>query len=194
MQISKNLIRFICANMIVVLLCTIMFKQPSISKILLKQAKSNDYDTLILGQSHTETSVDPFLLSAKFDCKAFNIGRRITPVQFMYYYLKECNANNNYRRAIVDIDFTYWTSETKYVGYDTYLFPLLSGERKVEYFFDQMLNSAYGDTFFPYRISPSSLKNVNNNLSIKLMPEYYFADNDETIKKIQEKIGVWMDI
>lgn len=63
MQIFKKLLGFIAANILVIFVFTMAFAQPSAVRPLLKTAKAGDYDTLILGQSNAETSVDPFLLS-----------------------------------------------------------------------------------------------------------------------------------
>ena len=58
MRTFKKIAGFIIVNLIVVVSLTFMLAQPSVLKILLKEAKNAECDTLIIGESHGETSYD----------------------------------------------------------------------------------------------------------------------------------------
>ena len=51
MRTFKKIAGFIIVNLIVVVSLTFMLAQPSVLKILLKEAKSEECDTLIIGES-----------------------------------------------------------------------------------------------------------------------------------------------
>ena len=74
MRTFKRIAGFIIVNLVVVVSLTFMLAQPSVLKILLKEAKNAECDTLIIGESHGETSYDPYVMSDVKDLVAENFN------------------------------------------------------------------------------------------------------------------------
>ena len=177
MQIFKKLLGFIAANILVIFVFTMAFAQPSAVRPLLKTAKAGDYDTLILGQSNAETSVDPFLLSDLCDCNAFNLSRRLQPMVNQYYLLQEANKYGQYKTIILDLDISYWTEDHNgRAGTDCNLLFRLTGRRQAEYIRKILLDDNFTNAFFDYSLTPSQipamLKKVPMQLRTKCSSDY----------------------
>ena len=97
MRTFKKIAGFIIVNLIVVVSLTFMLAQPSVLKILLKEAKSEECDTLIIGESHGETSYNPYVMSDVTGDQVFNLSRRLMPVVNLSYIMEEANANGQYK-------------------------------------------------------------------------------------------------
>lgn len=124
MRTFKKIAGFIIVNLIVVVSLTFMLAQPSVLKILLKEAKSEECDTLIIGESHGETSYNPYVMSDVTGDQVFNLSRRLMPVVNLSYIMEEANANGQYK-VILDLDPSYWDDDHKGTfGSDTNLFSL----------------------------------------------------------------------
>lgn len=63
MKTSKKVIVFILINAIVLALLTFLLNAPSCTKLLMGDAETGDYDTLIMGQSHAYAGYNPFIIS-----------------------------------------------------------------------------------------------------------------------------------
>ena len=134
MRIFKKLLGFIIVNLIVIVSLTFMLAQPSVLKVLVKEAKNGEYNTLIVGESHGETSYDPYVISDITGSQTINLSRRLMPVVNLSYIMEEANAKGQYKRVILDLDPSYWDDDHKGTfGSDTNLLFRLTGSRWYEY-------------------------------------------------------------
>lgn len=151
MRTFKRIAGFIIVNLIVVVSLTFMLAQPSVLKILLKEAKNAECDTLIIGESHGETSYDPYVMSDVTGNQVFNLSRRLMPVANLCYIMEEANVNGQYKRVILDLDPSYWDNDHKGTfGSDTNLLFRLTGNRWVDYIKNILMKDNYNDTFADY--------------------------------------------
>ena len=105
MKTSKKVIVFILINAIVLALLTFLLNAPSCTKLLMGDAETGDYDTLIMGQSHAYAGYNPFIISDQLDCETIDIARPSTSTYNEYYMLQEVNKTNKYKTLIFDIDY-----------------------------------------------------------------------------------------
>ncbi len=194
MRIFKKLLGFIAANILVIFIFTMAFAQPSAVRPLLKAAKGDDYDTLILGQSNAETSMDPFLLSELCNCNAFNLSRRLQPMINQYYLLQEANKHGQYKTVILDLDISYWTEDHNgRAGTDCNLLFRLTGRRQAEYIRKILLDDNFTNTFFDYSLTPSQipamLKKVPVQLRTKCSSDYILG-KESSITYYNQIVGI----
>lgn len=190
MRTFKKLIGFVLFNALVCWMMTFALAQPSSVKILLKEAKKERYDTLFLGQSHGESSWNPFVFSESLGCEAFNLNRRLFPLDDIYYIMMEANQNKNYKRIILDLDPSYWEGiYTGSCGSDTNLLFRLSGGRSLSYLvnvlWNQRWNIALFDYFFEIPTIRSSPGNVRSKMSIP-----YLKGDEAAIQIVYDQLGV----
>lgn len=190
MQTFKKITGFIIINIIVIILLTFMLAQPSVLKILMKESKNQEFDTLIIGESHGETSYDPYIISDVTDSQVFNISRRLMPVVNLSYILEEANKNDQYKRVILDLDPSYWDGDHRgEFGSDTALLFRLTGKRQYDYIKNILIKDNYNDSFADYNVSIDTVKRIPKNLKCKLNKDY-ITNSEESIQNTYSIIGV----
>lgn len=75
MRTFKRIAGFIIVNLIVIISLTFILAKPSVVKLLMKEAKSQAYDTLVIGESHAVNGYNPSVLSNKIEYEVFNMSR-----------------------------------------------------------------------------------------------------------------------
>lgn len=186
MQTFKKCTYFILFNSLIFAILTFTLSQPSFLKATLAEAKQDDFQVLIVGQSHSETSIDPYLLGEKISKQAFNLSRRCMPLQNLYYLIAEANKDKHATTVILDIDPVYWTGEEEITpGLDTNLISLLTGTRRSDYFFDVICQTNFAKAVGDY--SDSALKKIPETLKAKL--SYYQVSRDEYISHVNDWVG-----
>lgn len=189
MRTFKRIAGFIIVNLIVVVSLTFMLAQPSVLKILLKEAKNAECDTLIIGESHGETSYDPYVMSDVTGNQVFNLSRRLMPVANLCYIMEEANVNGQYKRVILDLDPSYWDNDHKGTfGSDTNLLFRLTGNRWVDYIKNILMKDNYNDTFADYNLNAAMVKRIPQNLKCKLNKAYLSGD-ESSIQNTYSIIG-----
>lgn len=189
MRTFRRGLAFALAFILSVIIMTLLFTPPSGIKILLNEAKSTEYDTLILGQSHGECGYNPYIISDELGCNAINISRRLTPIDNMYYILKEANKNNQYKRVIIDVDPFYWTVDnSRDWGTDMLLFRHLSGLDRFRYFKEIMWPQNYNILFCDYYISTKNIELIPDALRAKLSKSY-ISNQDEAMVNVNKYLG-----
>ena len=189
MRTFKKIAGFIIVNLIVVVSLTFMLAQPSVLKILLKEAKSEECDTLIIGESHGETSYNPYVMSDVTGDQVFNLSRRLMPVVNLSYIMEEANANDLYKRVILDLDPSYWDDDHKGTfGSDTNLFFRLTGSRWIDYVKNILAKDNYNDTFADYNVNAVMVKRIPQNLKCKLN-KAYLTGEESSIQNTYSIIG-----
>lgn len=190
MQTFKKITGFIIINIIVIILLTFMLAQPSVLKILMKESKNQEFDTLIIGESHGETSYDPYIISDVTDSQVINISRRLMPVVNLSYILEEANKNDQYKRVILDLDPSYWDGDHRgEFGSDTALLFRLTGKRQYDYIKNILIKDNYNDSFADYNVSVDTVKRIPKNLKCKLNKDY-ITNSEESIQNTYSIIGV----
>lgn len=181
MKTSKKVIVFILINAIVLALLTFLLNAPSCTKLLMGDAETGDYDTLIMGQSHAYAGYNPFIISDQLDCETIDIARPSTSTYNEYYMLQEVNKTKKYKTLIFDIDYSYWDrGHSGRAGSDANLLLRLTGKRWLSYYKDVMLDSNYNDSIADYKLSGLGvIKNLPRNIKIKTSKGY--QDNDPSL-------------
>lgn len=174
MQTFKKIVTFIIVNVMVVVSLTLMLAKPSVVKLLMKEAKSPEYDTLIIGESHAVNGYDPLVISKVMGNKVFNMSRGLMPLPNLYYILEEVNVHGQYKKVILDLDASYFEDDNKgNIGTDSNLFWKLTGSRRLDYTRNILLNENYNDIFADYTVETSTIKQIPRNLKCKLRKEYF---------------------
>jgi hypothetical protein len=149
----------------------------------MKEAKAEEYNTVILGESHSTYSINPFLLSEKTGEEVFNCSRKVNSIINLYYILKEINSSHHYKTVILDLDPSYWkTGHTGNGGGDANLSLKLTGKRAVDYFFNVAWNDNYNEPFSDYTFYMDTLKKVPSNLKAKFNKDYWQCNEDSIIR------------
>ena len=189
MRTFKRIAGFIIVNLIVVILLTFMLTQPSVLKVLIGEAKNQEFNTLIIGESHGETGYDPYVISKVTGDETFNLSRRLMPLVNLSYILEETNFNGHYRKVILDLDSYYWDLDHKGTfGSDSNLIFRLTGSRWVRYAKDILLNDNYNDSFADYKLNAENIKKIPKNLRCRL--KSLGMKNDDAINEIYSVLNV----
>lgn len=196
MRTFKRLAVFLIVLALVTCCLDFMISQPSTLKILIKEAEKENINTIILGESHAETGLDPFKLGDGLTvngqkCEAVCLAHRILPIADQYYLLKRVSDNNpNIGQVILEIDPTYWQGKSMYYpGKDASALPFCSFSDKIDYFGRILVKQNYNSAFFNYYIDETSLYYVPQNIICKLDPDY-IAGNEKAIEKIYKTNGI----
>lgn len=177
MRDSEKILRFVSLNLIAAVVMTLALAQPSELKVLLKEAGSGAYDTLVLGESHGETGIDPFLLSEELNGNAYNLCWRCTPVLELKYLLKQADQHHSVKKVIFEIDPSYWDDGISGdEGLDVNPFLYLTGSVKAEYFIKELLPQNYNETFFDYSVTKTRLERIPETLKCKFSSAYLKSD------------------
>lgn len=189
MRIFKKIVTFLGLNFLIIAFLTFLFAQPSVVKILMKEAQSDQYDTIVIGESHGTTSVNPFVLSDETGRNVFNFSRRLMPVIDLRYILEEANISKQYKTVILDLDSTYWTTGHKgNAGTDTNLLFRLTGTRQLDYIFNVLWNDNYNDAISDYNLNNDTVRRAPKNLKAKLNKDYWLC-NEASIISTYKAIG-----
>lgn len=100
------------------------------------QSTNQNYDMIVVGQSHGETDINPYILEEKTGYSVYNLSRRLVSMTDLYYMVKESNYKNKPKVIVMDIDATYFQGEG-YTDYfcDSYIYPHMNNpQNKLEYF------------------------------------------------------------
>ena len=189
MRTFKKIAGFSIVNLIVVVSLTFMLNQPSVLRILMKEVKGQEYNSLIIGESHGETGYNPYVISNVTGDKTFNLSRRLMPLVNLSYILEETNINSQYHKVILDLDSYYWDLDHKGTfGSDSNLTFRLSGSRWVQYVYDVLLKDNYNDIFADYKLDAESIKKIPKNLRCRF--NSFELKNDDAINEIYSVLNV----
>ena len=170
MRIFKRVLGFLLANVAATVLMGFLLTEVSSLDLLLDEFYEDpSIDTIILGQSHVTAGYDPETIGEALDCQMMNFGKPLMSMKDCYYLMREADRNGQLKRVFMDIDYGYWKDAADLrCGDDTDMFFHSHGAVKAEYFFRELLNADYNQTFFNYVMDAQSLRNVRGNVEAKL--------------------------
>lgn len=165
---------FVLVNLAVMFLSAFLLKQPSILKTELAQVQGPvNFDTIVVGDSHGETAVNPDILDGKLGTVSYNCSRRIMPVKDIYYLMREVCYHNKPKTILYEIDPFYWTTPGISLGNDTSIFFAGSDmKNKTDYFMNEMLEQPFANVIADYRFAPRNVVQIPGTAYVKLQPAY----------------------
>ena len=81
------------------------------TRAMFHELQCADYDTLIVGGSHSKCGIDPAVLASKAGIAAINAAQGGEHTMDMYYLVKEASKHTGLKRVICEIDPSYWVDE-----------------------------------------------------------------------------------
>lgn len=161
---------FFAVNLLVCLLMNFALTDPSIVKIYLDEIHESGCDTLIIGTSHGETGLDPFLMSEALDANVFNASRRLMSVPDLYYLLRAANENGTIKTVYYELDPSYWNVIPSVSTHDdTCMSRHAPLPDKLRYAADYLWDHNYNYVFFPYDFDAKTLKKAPRIIKSKLL-------------------------
>lgn len=92
--------------------CDYLFAESGYIRFIFNEVKGTEtntnYDTIILGASHTRCAIDTKYIDEAMGVNAFNMGIPGETVDDFYYVLENVCKDNDVKRVIVDVDYYYW--------------------------------------------------------------------------------------
>jgi len=179
----------ILINIAVMLISAYLLKQPSILETELHEVQGEtNYDTIVVGDSHGETAVDPDVLDGKLGTTSFNCARRIMPVKDIYYLIREVSYRNDPKTILYELDPFYWTVPGISLGNDTSVF--FAGtdpKNRMDYFLNEMLQQPFANVIADYRFAPRNAAQIPGTAWVKLQPAY-LRHEDRSIPMIMKAL------
>lgn len=161
-------------NIFLIFISAYLLVQPSILRTELAQIQgSTNYDTIVLGNSHGETAVDPKVLDSKLNTVSYNACRRIMPVKDIWYLMREVCWNNQPKTILYEVDPYYWSVPGISLGNDTSVF--FAGndpENRLDYFLHEMLTQPFANVIADYRFAPRNASQIPGTARVKLTSAY----------------------
>lgn len=183
MRTFNKVLLFLIVNILIVL--TMAKMTPNMTKLKegFNDTANGTYETLLIGQSHSEACINPFILSDKTGLQTYNLGSSAIPTENVYYILKEGNKNNKCRRVIYDLDSNFFKNPLEPGG--TYIYPDLTGENKFDYLKDNCGKIPFFSLGVNYSNNPiyiiGTLANIKRYLNheeiVKKSARYDYSDS-----------------
>ncbi|OPJ57707.1 hypothetical protein [Clostridium oryzae] len=92
----------------------------------LYQHRNNDFDVVLLGSSHMNSSINPNMLWKQYGITSFNYGTGGQPIDVTYFLLKEILKNHKPHIVVVDL---YYLGLTDEFGNEAYIRYVLDNMR-----------------------------------------------------------------
>ena len=190
MQTFRRWLLFIIINLMVIFAMTVSLAQPSVVKVILKEAhRAERYSAVIIGQSHAETSVNPFIMSELSGSETLNCAKRVMPLESCFYILKDVNLSGRIKRVFLEIDPGYWDDgDGIMAGYDLNALYFLSWRLKGEYLIKELAEKSFTSALFDYSLTGETIKKIPRTLKSKLNMNY-FAKSEQSVFYSNATIG-----
>lgn len=146
--------------------------------------KDSNYDTVILGDSHTKCAIDPNIIDEEAGLNSVNMAINGATVKDMYYILLESCRDNDIKNVVLDVDYLYWMSPQEEGTFnECFVYNQLPASSYVRYkYILDNLNKLDIRNVLAHRTSYSfETSTVKNNISLKLNSDFWngtiFATN-----------------
>ena len=184
MRTFRRILGFIIAFAISVGIFSFLLTPPSGIRVLLNQAKEGNYDTLIMGESHAECGYNPYIITDGIGHETVSVARRITPINNIYYILREANVDDKYKTVILDIDPYYWRlDQTRDPGQDMNLMLYLTGAKRWEYFKKYIWPDRFVKLYCDYQLTWENIQKIPNCVRAKFDKDY-IENNDAAMNAV----------
>lgn len=103
---------FIAGLAVILCVCDYLFAQTGYINFILREVNDSkqNYDTIVLGASHTRAAIDPEYIDEELGTNTLNLGIPSETVKDSYYVLEEACRKNKVKRVILDVDYQYWVN------------------------------------------------------------------------------------
>ena len=132
-----------------------------------------DYDTLIVGGSHSKCGIDPSVLKSEKGILAINAAQGGEHTLDMYYLVREAEKDVQLKCVICEIDPSYWVDEPnqtqEYVAL-YHEFPWSAA--KIGYFYDKMLRADFRTAPFEWYLYRQQVAHLPELIREKKSEEY----------------------
>lgn len=127
------------------------FIKPGLTRVILHELQTGNYQSVILGTSHGSYGLDADAVSETFGKKTMNLCIGGEYMQDSYYLLKLAMKKNKLETVVMDIDYQYLVNVPKdsisaIFIYNAYPF----GLDKLSYFKEKVMQMEYRATLFPW--------------------------------------------
>lgn len=162
MQTFKKLLLFLFINLFILSILSILIPSKSKLKFDFEGLVSENCEGIVLGQSHAEAGMNPYILSEELNISFYNMAISALTTPNVYYILKEANSKNDLRFVIYDLDSGFFGSD----GLDgrTNICRDLTGKRKCEYLVRYINQISIFDMYNNYSKDKRSLINLPINI------------------------------
>ena len=173
---------FLCAN---ALLSHILYPY-TYTRAMFHEMQTTDYDTLIVGGSHSKCGIDPAVLKSEKGVAAVNAAQGGEHTIDMYYLVREAAKDTKLRCVICEIDPSYWVDEPnqtqEYVAlYHEFPWSVL----KLGYFYDKMLKADFRTAPFEWYLYRQQVAHLPQLISEKRSAEYKNYDISRFTDEVQ---------
>ena len=107
MRNFKRVCLFLAVNLAVIFLARMLFYTPTELTQLIHEFEQEQCNAVVLGQSHSEAGVNPYLLSDS-ETKVFTLSRGNMTQDRIYTLLRRLNVSGRIKRVYLDMDSSAW--------------------------------------------------------------------------------------
>lgn len=172
---------FIIGLVIILGCCDFAFAQSGYIQFILYEVAhpESNYDTIVLGDSHTRAGIDPQKLDDVMGTNTLNLGIPNGTVKDSYYILQEACRNNKVKRVILDVDYQFWVNpQGEGFFREPFIFNQMSwtSPTKWKYIFDNMDVLDVRSAFTCRNSYQFGLSNTISNIKFKNSQTYKTKD------------------
>lgn len=146
------------------------------TRVILHELNSKDknFETIIVGQSHGRSDIDPHVLDDEQLGNAMNLCIPGESVRDAYFLVKESTRNNKVKRVILDLDYQYWNDYKENVFGSTFIYNQLTPSLvKLDYLKSYLLDKDFRISLTRWANSTDYWSDVKSNVKNKLTADYF---------------------
>ena len=163
------LIVFLSAN---ALLSHILYPY-TYTRAMFHEMQTADYDTLIVGGSHSKCGIDPSVLKSEKGVLAINAAQGGEHTLDMYYLVREAEKDVQLKCVICEIDPSYWVDEPNQTQEYVALYHEFPWSTvKIGYFYDKMLRADFRTAPFEWYLYRQQVAHLPELIREKRSEEY----------------------
>lgn len=163
------LIVFLSAN---ALLSHILYPY-TYTRAMFREMQTADYDTLIVGGSHSKCGIDPSVLKSEKGVLALNAAQGGEHTLDMYYLVREAEKDVHLKYVICEIDPSYWVDEPNQTQEYVALYHEFPWSAvKIGYFYDKMLRADFRTAPFEWYLYRQQVAHLPELIREKKSEEY----------------------
>lgn len=169
-------VAFLLVLAILIGTCDYFFSESGYIRYILHEVKATEenFDTIVIGSSHTRCSVDCRYLDEALGVNSFNIGIPGETVDDFYYVLKSICKDNEVKTVIMDVDYYYWMDGQSQNHFSkSFIYQQMNDtDVKAEYLWNNKDNIDIRNVFSRRLTWKVSLKEAEDNADLKISEGY----------------------